>query len=80
MPKRYKKSRVYSIVGGLIIYHLFPLGQQIWSLTNVCIFFGNQWKKANNAGCKKDKHPMHFWPFLRAPAEKKTDATFLNQF
>ena len=33
-------------------------------------------------GVKKEfivQHPLHFWPFLRAPA-KKTDATFSNQF
>ena len=26
------------------------------------------------------QHPVNFWPLLRPPAERKTDATFSNQF
>ena len=34
---------------------------------------GNQWKVADYTGCQQQfivQHPAHFWPFLKALAEK----------
>ena len=61
------------MLGGLIIYHSLTLGQKIWSLKKIGIFLVNQWKVDNYTGCYKKnivQHPVHFWPFVKAPAEK----------
>ena len=61
------------ILGGLILYHSFTLGQKVWPLRKLQNF-GNLWKKGLFIQGVKNKfsvqHPPHVWPFLRAPAEK----------
>ena len=42
----------------------------------------SQWKMTDYTGCQQKNivhHPGHFLPYLKAQAEKKTDATLSNQ-
>ena len=70
------------ILGGLIIYHPFTLGQNVCPLKNMEIFFRNQWKMAKYTGCPK----IIYCPTSNALlavcewSSSKTDATFSNQF
>ena len=60
-------------LGGLIIYHSFTLSEQICPLKEFAIFLEINVKWLFIQGVKKEfivQHPAHFWPFLRAPAEK----------
>ena len=68
-----KNSIQEFILGGLIIYNSFTLGKENLSLKKKGIFLGNQWKVADYTGCQQQfivQHPAHFWPFLKALAEK----------
>ena len=61
------------ILRGLIIYHYFTQGQNLWPLKQIYIFFESQWEVANYAGCKLkllSYIQRIFRPFLKAQAEK----------
>ena len=61
---------------GLIIFHLSILSPTFEKNLS-------QWKMTDYTGCQQKlivHHPAHFLPYLKAQAEKKTDAILSNQF
>ena len=78
IPKWGKKYLFKSSYWEVWLFTLLLLWAKQFGHTKTCHCFGNQWKVVSYTGCQTKfivEHLVHFWPFLKALADRTAPAT-----